>query len=149
MKIAIREAGISDSYELMVLAGQLGYSVSEEQVRNGILRIAGSDTEKILVAADEKNEAVAWTSVAIVEHFYTPPVVEISGFVVDEKLRGRGIGNRLMSEAEAWARDRGHSLIRLRANATRKDAHRFYEGLGFEKTKEQFMYVKKLGGESP
>jgi GNAT superfamily N-acetyltransferase len=149
MSMRIRKAEAADSKELADLACQLGYPVDEAKVLRGIQKIAESDGEAVLVAADEDNKVIAWTSLRIVETFYSRPTVEISGLVVDEDRRGQGIGKRLMAEAEAWARAAGHTRLRLRVNMTRKDALSFYERLGFGKTKEQSVYEKEVARRSP
>lgn len=51
---------------------------------------------------------------------------------VDERFRGRGIGKELMIWAIDRAREENCFAIQLTTNADRKDAHRFYENLGFK-----------------
>jgi GNAT superfamily N-acetyltransferase len=50
---------------------------------------------------------------------------------VDASARGSGLGTQLIEWAIAEARTRDCILIQLTSDATRKDAHRFYERLGF------------------
>ena len=49
-------------------------------------------------------------------------------------MRGRGIGADMIGFALAEARRLGADLMTLSSNATRLDAHRFYERLGFQKS---------------
>ncbi|MDQ0421591.1 GNAT superfamily N-acetyltransferase [Peteryoungia aggregata LMG 23059] len=46
-------------------------------------------------------------------------------------MRGRGIGAAMIGFAMERARETGMRLVQLTSNAARKDAHRFYERLGF------------------
>lgn len=46
-------------------------------------------------------------------------------------MRGRGIGAAMIVFAIESARETGMRLVQLTSNAVRKDAHRFYERLGF------------------
>ncbi len=46
-------------------------------------------------------------------------------------MRGRGIGAAMIEFAIERARQDGMRLVQLTSNAVRKDAHRFYERLGF------------------
>lgn len=50
---------------------------------------------------------------------------------VRSDLRGAGLGGRLTEWAIATARERGAALVQLTTDASRVDAHRFYERLGF------------------
>ena len=51
---------------------------------------------------------------------------------VDEKYRGQGIGKELMLWAIERAKTRRLSLRAINDKRERKDAHRFYESLGFK-----------------
>ncbi len=46
-------------------------------------------------------------------------------------LRGQGIGAHLMAVIEDKARRRGVARMQLTTNQSRRDAHRFYERLGY------------------
>ncbi|MFR9754727.1 N-acetyltransferase family protein [Streptomyces sp. TR06-5] len=46
--------------------------------------------------------------------------------------RGTGLGTRLLEHAVEEARRQGCALVQLTSDATRTEAHRFYERLGFE-----------------
>ena len=56
---------------------------------------------------------------------------QIEAVRVDASLRGQGAGAALMADAEARSRAAGASLMQLTSNASRTDAHRFYERLGY------------------
>jgi len=45
--------------------------------------------------------------------------------------RGSGLGRRLAEWAISTSRDRGAAMVQLTTDASRTDAHRFYERLGF------------------
>ncbi|MFJ9849183.1 GNAT family N-acetyltransferase [Streptomyces sp. NPDC101150] len=56
----------------------------------------------------------------------------IEGVRIHADERGGGLGTRLIDWAVEESRARGCSLVQLTSDATRIDAHRFYERLGFE-----------------
>lgn len=56
---------------------------------------------------------------------------QIEGVRVDESRRGEGIGEKLFQDAIERARKAGCGLVQLTTDASRPDAHRFYERLGF------------------
>jgi GNAT superfamily N-acetyltransferase len=51
---------------------------------------------------------------------------------VDKQCRNLGIGSRMMEWTSEKARERGVHVIQLTSHLSRKDAHRFYEKLGFK-----------------
>ncbi|GAA3373208.1 GNAT family N-acetyltransferase [Streptomyces sannanensis] len=56
----------------------------------------------------------------------------IEGVRIHADERGSGLGTRLIEWAVAESRRQGCRLVQLTSDATRTDAHRFYERLGFE-----------------
>lgn len=50
---------------------------------------------------------------------------------IDHALRNQGLGQAVMEWAIQLARQRGCTLVQLTTDKTRKDAHRFYQRLGF------------------
>lgn len=67
---------------------------------------------------------------------------QIEAIRVDAACRGQGIGEALMGDAEARAREAGCRLLQFTTNKTRHDAHRFYDRLGF--TSSHIGYKKPL-----
>jgi GNAT superfamily N-acetyltransferase len=63
-------------------------------------------------------------------------VAQIEEVRIDAALRGRGLGATMVGWAIAEARRRECSVLQLTSNKKRKDAHRFYERLGFHRTHE-------------
>lgn len=59
--------------------------------------------------------------------------------------RGRGIGSRMIAAAIEEARVEDCRLVQLMSNASRKDAHRFYERLGFKQSHLGFKMKLKAG----
>jgi len=141
--IIIRRAGAADCKALAALSAQLGYPCKEEAVKERIAGIEAEDERAVLVA-ETGEQVIGWTTLEVVRHFYLDPCVNLSGFVIDERYRGRGVGRLMIREAENWVREKGLDVLRLNANAVRKNAHRFYENNGFRKVKEQFVYVKNI-----
>ena len=66
---------------------------------------------------------------------------QVESVRVASHLRGQGIGEAMFADAEARSRKAGCSLMQLTMNASRTDAHRFYESLGFEPTHTGFKRV--------
>lgn len=60
------------------------------------------------------------------------PSAVIEGVCVAEHSQGQGIGKVMMQAAHDICRDAGCYKMTLSSNLRRKDAHRFYENLGFK-----------------
>ena len=58
-------------------------------------------------------------------------------------MRGQGIGAAMISFCIDEAKSRGMRMIQLTSNNARKDAHRFYERLGFKPTHLGFKMLLK------
>lgn len=96
------------------------------------------------VAAAPEAEAVGWVHLYIDYSLVHSPVVALGGLVVDKACRGKGIGRRLMEQAETWGRERNCEAVYLKTNMIRHEAHAFYENLGYQKVKTQYAYRKRL-----
>jgi GNAT superfamily N-acetyltransferase len=146
--LTIRPAAPGDVLYITQLAGELGYPVSQNDVRQRLEGIGRDSAPAVVFVAqlgDEvAGEVVGWLHAYRCAGLLAPPYAEIGGLVVGEAHRGRGIGRRLMEEAEAWARQHGCQQVRLRSNKVRVEAHRFYERIGYEAAKSQKVYWKAL-----
>lgn len=56
---------------------------------------------------------------------------QLEGVRVSSAHRGRKIGEHLIRHAMSISKELGASLVQFTTDKTRKDAHRFYERLGF------------------
>jgi ribosomal protein S18 acetylase RimI-like enzyme len=59
------------------------------------------------------------------------PFMVIENVIVAPDRRRIGVGRALMTEIEHLARERGCSIIEFCSSSHRKEAHRFYESLGY------------------
>lgn len=57
---------------------------------------------------------------------------QVESVRVDRNFQNQRIGSQMMVYAIECARERGAHLMQLTTHATRTDAHRFYERLGFQ-----------------
>lgn len=63
---------------------------------------------------------------------------KIESVHVAPECRGLGIGAAMIRHAIAFATEKGVGLLELTSDKARKDAHRFYVGLGFAQSHEGF-----------
>lgn len=64
------------------------------------------------------------------------PIAMVENVVVDDALRGRGLGRLLMDEAERRAIAHGCYKLALTSNNNRPAAHAFYEALGYQRSNQ-------------
>jgi len=141
----IRRAAPADSAALAGLIGQLGYDVTAGDVAD---RLGAMDAEgRAVLVADCEGRVVGCLSTSVMRVIHRPaPVGRISMMVVDEGLRGRGIGAKLVAAAEAHLMQQGCQLIEVTSNLARERAHAFYERLGFDKTSVRLSRERKQKG---
>ena len=66
----------------------------------------------------------------------------IEDVVVDEALRGKGIGEALMRHALSMAREAGADGVALTSNPRREAANRLYQRLGFKPWETNLYFYK-------
>jgi GNAT superfamily N-acetyltransferase len=93
-----------------------------------------ADKNNELVIAEANGEIVGTMQITITPSisFQGGKRATVESVRVDAKHRGKGIGKELMKWAIERAKRENCVAIQLTTNADRKDAHRFYENLGFK-----------------
>lgn len=79
-----------------------------------------------------KNEVLVGGLTLVFNHLTTGLSVRIEDVIVDQQMRGRGLGRRLMEEALVKAEVVGAKAISLSSNPKRIAANQLYQRLGFE-----------------
>ena len=141
--VEIGAAAPADAPELARLSSQLGYPMTPQEAAARLADLDGRPDHLLLVARSG-GRAAGWLQVSRTRIFETPDSAEIAGLVVDEEQRGRGIGPRLLREAEEWARRSGCVALRVRSNVLRGRAHAFYVREGYGEIKQQKVFEKVL-----
>ena len=142
MDLLIRDA-IEDDHESIYYLNLngLGYDYSKERTKLRLAQVVESKVCKFLIA--ECNGIIAGYIHAVdYEVTYSDSMKNVLALVVDERLRGKGIGRALLSAVEAWAKETGSFGIRLNSSMARTEAHKFYEICGYVNHKDQKKYEK-------
>jgi len=102
-----------------------------------------ADPSNDIMVAEMDGHVVGVFQITLIQHLMRAGelVAEIESVVVDEPFRGKKIGEAMMRWAIDDARRRGCTRVQLTSNAARKDAHRFYERLGFVASHEGMKLV--------
>lgn len=143
-EFSIRCANLTDAPQLALLAGQLGYASTEEEVAARLREILADSRHVIFIAEGKDSQIAGYVEVFPLRTVASNPHVEIGGLVVDESCRSQGVGRLLMARAEEWARSTGFREARLRSSVIRERAHLFYENLGYRVNKTQKSFRKAL-----
>jgi len=88
-----------------------------------------------LYVAEQSRQIVGSFALLIMDnlgHLGAPSAI-VEDVVVDPALHGNGIGQAMMRFAATEAREKNCYKLVLSSNAKRETAHKFYEGLGFER----------------
>jgi N-acetylglutamate synthase-like GNAT family acetyltransferase len=143
MQIQYRDASPSDVSALRRLLQELGYVAGEAQVLERLDQVRSQGSN--IIVADLEGEAVGCVHVLVEVRLAEGCAGEIVSLVVTGPLRGSGIGKALLEEACAWLKTQACPTVRVRANAIRHHAHRFYASQGFQEIKTQKVFTKALG----
>ncbi len=130
---AIRLARAGDSDDLGRLIAQLGYDAAPAQVAERLAMMEAEGRGVLVAEIDGRVAGCLSTSIMRVLH-RPAPVGRISMMVVDESLRGKGIGALLVAAAERHLLEQGCEVVEVTSNLARTRAHAFYERLGYEKS---------------
>jgi GNAT superfamily N-acetyltransferase len=126
--LTIRDARDPDAPSIAPLLEELGYPVSAQEVAE---RLASVGRDTVLVA-ESADGVVGVVSVSFNRPLHrTKLVARVTVLVVRSDWRGRGVGRKLMAQAERVAIGRGAGHLELTSNTDRTAAHRFYEHLGY------------------
>ena len=93
-----------------------------------------SDPNQHLVVATREGRVVGTLQLTVIPGLSRRGATRsiIEGVRIHADERGSGLGTRLIEWAIEESRRQGCQLVELTSDATRTDAHRFYERLGFE-----------------
>jgi ribosomal protein S18 acetylase RimI-like enzyme len=92
-----------------------------------------ADPRHLLLVADRAGEVVGTAQLTLLPGLSHRGATraQIEAVRVGRAARGSGLGSRLITWCVEHARREGCRMVQLTSDATRTDAHRFYEALGF------------------
>ena len=143
----MRDATEADLPRLVELLAQLSLGAPREAVGPPLLESYGrafqeieADQRQRTLVVEAEGRVVGCASLIIVPNLSHQgrPYAIVENVVVDAAERGGGYGELLMRHCMAEARRAGCYKLSLTSNKARKDAHRFYQRLGFRATHEGF-----------
>lgn len=125
---------------------QLGYPTDADEIPTRLERMSERPGTTVFVA-EYRNKPVGVVTVHLFPAIHTSePVAWLTALVVDESVRGSGVGSALVQRAEEWAVRHGASKLALTSHLRRKEAHDFYKRRQYEHTGVRL--VKELAAHS-
>ena len=130
----IRSAVASDAPALASMLDQLGYPTDASEIPGRLARMAERPGTTVFVA-ELHHKPVGVVTVHLFPSLHTSePVAWLTAVVVDEAMRGTGVGSALVKHAEEWARRQGATRLALTSHLRRVEAHEFYKKRQYEHT---------------
>ena len=130
-RLTVREAQAGDETSLAELVTQLGYPASTDAIARRFERLH-RDPATWLYVAVAQGRVVGLAALHVMSRLeHDEPLGRITALVVAEDARGTGVGRALVERVEDCARRQGCRQLELTSGDHRRDAHVFYERLGF------------------
>lgn len=141
----IRSVQVKDAGQIRDLCHQtLGYDSTLEKVATQIekFNLPDSDHFCFVCEEDQTGHILGYVEAEVYESLYSDAGLNILGLAVFPSAQGRGIGRQLMERVEDLAKSKHYAFIRLNSASHRKEAHIFYEHIGYEGNKTQKRFLK-------
>lgn len=146
--VTFRKARESDLAAIVVLLADDPLGAAREGAYPGAYRAAfarlATNPLQHLIVGEEGGRVVATCQVTILHGLSRGGMTRalVEAVRVAPGLRSRGIGARLIADAEARARAAGARMIQLTTDKSRIRAHAFYDRLGY--VQSHYGYKKPL-----
>jgi len=142
INLKIRDGKLSDAAGLAALMCELGYETAGAEMESRLISILKDPRYKTLVALNDDKICGMIGTVSASSYLHNDLTGRIIALVVSRESRRRGIGARLIAEAEKNLIQRGITRVTVTARFEREKAHQFYEKLGYART--GFRFAKNL-----
>ena len=141
----IRTVQVKDAPQIRDLCHQaLGYDSPLEKVAAQIDNFNQPDSGHFCFVYEEgqTGHILGYVEAEVYESLYSDAGLNVLGLAVFPSAQGRGIGRQLMERVEDLAKSKHYAFIRLNSASHRKEAHLFYERIGYEGNKTQKRFLK-------
>jgi len=135
----IRDAKLTDAPALVC---ELGYKTTPAEMRRRLKSILDDVNYRTLVAEVDGKVCGMTGTLAYASYEHNDPSGRILAVVTLANARRREIGRALIASAEKAFVQKAVTRVSLDTRLTRKDAHQFYESLGYERN--GWRFVKQL-----
>lgn len=140
-RFEIRLAQLGDIYPIAELLVQLGYDTAPSKIEHMVSKPSSGNDEILVGILD--GSVVAVMSLIYFDYFPSAEkICRITAIVVDEDIRGSGIGTKLIEHAKVQALAKKCKVLEITTSLKREKTQEYYESIGFQKS--SFKYVQEL-----
>ena len=135
----IRPMTLADAAVVAALMPDLGYAAETHEMQRRFEALMQWPGEMPFVA-ERAGEVVGLCHAQGVRSLASDGYCEIVALVVKAAHHRSGVGRALVKVAVDWAFETGFNRVRLGSGVHREDAHRFYEAIGFTKSRPGYVF---------
>jgi len=138
------QSDIEGLTRLMNQWDDLPNEITYEEIFGKVNTIKNSGSKSEIIVAEEDAIIIAYAYLTEVTFLGLDSFIEIQSILVDESVRGNGIGKQLMKQAEEWAKQNGYNKVMLSSRIQLENAHKFYKSIGYKIAKQSYFFSKEL-----
>jgi len=136
--ITVRPASSGDAERIAAMFTDEGYPAGPSDIIARLQRFSSEHSR--VVVAESGSEVLGFIAVHALPRFeHDDRILRVLALVVDPGVRERGVGHRLMAEAESIGRQLGAAFVEVTAAFKRPEAQRLYESLGYDATVTSYL----------
>jgi GNAT superfamily N-acetyltransferase len=139
--VTLRPAETGDAEAIAALFTDEGYPAGPSDILERMTRFASEHSR--VVIAEHEGGLLGFIAVHALPRFeHDDRILRVLALVVDAGARERGVGHRLMVEAERIASELGAAFVEVTAGHHRPDAYRLYESMGYDASVAAYLRKK-------
>jgi GNAT superfamily N-acetyltransferase len=139
--VTIRPAEATDAEAIAALFTDEGYPAGPSDIVERMTRFASEHSR--VVIAEHEGTILGFIALHALPRFeHDDRILRVLALVVDAGARERGVGRRLMTEAERIAGELGAAFVEVTAGHHRPDAYRLYESMGYDASVAAYLRKK-------
>lgn len=136
-----RPASASDAEAIAALFTDEGYPAGPSDIVERLTRFSSEHSQ--VVVAEHDGVVLGFIAVHALPRFeHDDRILRVLALVVDAGARERGVGRRLMAEAERIAGELGAAFVEVTAGHHRPDARHLYESIGYDASVAAYLRKK-------
>ncbi len=136
-----RPASASDAEAIAALFTDEGYPAGPSDIVERLTRFSSEHSQ--VVVAEHDGVVLGFIAVHALPRFeHDDRILRVLALVVDAGARERGVGRRLMAEAERIAGELGAAFVEVTAGHHRPDARHMYELIGYDASVAAYLRKK-------